>query len=71
MIKGEVFTYTFKMQSFNAVSVTFGAIAICASGSGGGGGVGWWKQAFVKPVVFWLPLRGVPVSAWERHLVGV
>ena len=50
------------MQSFNAVFVIIQDVALCASGG---------TKAFDKPVVFWLPLGGVLVSAWEGHLVGV
>lgn len=50
------------MKRFNAVFVIIQDVALCASGG---------TKAFEKPVVFWLPSGGVPVSAWEGRLVGV
>ena len=50
------------MQSFNAVFVRIQDGTVCAYGR---------TKPFDKPFVFWMPLGGVPVSAWESHLVGV
>lgn len=50
------------MQSFNAVFVRIQDGAVCSYAE---------TKPFDKPFVFWLPLGGVPVSAWESRLVGV